>query len=238
MGGLAIDIIRLFYPARCPFCDKPVEYGKELIHSSCRSKLPYILGAKCMKCGKKVENQEIEYCYDCTKMKHIFDKGRCLYSHNAEVKKSIYNFKYKNKREYARAYGEEISDNLRDEILSWGANVIIPVPLHKTKLRIRGYNQAELLAKELSKRFNIPMENKMLTRIKRTKPQKELNDSDRKKNMKNAFIVDKNIVKYKKVILVDDIYTTGSTIDGCAKVLKENGVNKVYYICLSIGTGI
>ena len=238
MGGIVIDIIGLFYPARCPICGKPTGYKKELIHKKCREKLPYITGAKCMKCGKHVESSEVEFCYDCTKIKHIYDSGRCLYSHNAEIKKSLYDFKYKNKREYAKAYGEELSDNFKNEIISWNADVIIPVPLHKSKLRLRGYNQAELIAKELGKNLNIPVDSKALLRKNKTKPQKELNDSDRKKNVKNAFIVDKSVVKYKKVILVDDIYTTGSTIDGCARVLKEKGIEKVYYIGMSMGAGI
>ena len=154
------------------------------------------------------------------------------------MKKSLYDFKYKNKREYAKAYGEELVNNLKYEILAWNADVIMPVPLHKSKLRHRGYNQAELIARELSRRLEIPMDSKILKRTRKTRAQKELNDSDRKKNVKNAFIVDKSIVKYKKVILVDDIYTTGSTIDSCAKVLKEKGVEKVYYVSLSVGTGI
>lgn len=238
MGGVVIDILGIFFPARCPMCGKPTGYGKDLIHKECREKLPYITGAKCLKCGKGVENSEIEYCYDCTRTKHVYDKGRGLYNHNGQTKKSLYDFKYKNKREYARAYGEELANNMKYEILSWNADVIMPVPLHKSKLRQRGYNQAELIAKELSRRVDIPMDNKLLKRSRRTKAQKELNDSDRKKNVKNAFIVDGNIVKYKKVILVDDIYTTGSTIDSCARALKEKGVEKVYYVSLSIGTGI
>ncbi|MBQ4068818.1 MAG: ComF family protein [Lachnospiraceae bacterium] len=219
-------------------CGKPTGYGKDLIHKECREKLPYITGAKCLKCGKSVENAEVEFCYDCTKTEHIYDKGRCLYSHNGQMKKSLYDFKYKNKREYAKAYGEELVNNLKYEILAWNADVIMPVPLHKSKLRHRGYNQAELIARELSRRLEIPMDSKILKRTRKTRAQKELNDSDRKKNVKNAFIVDKSIVKYKKVILVDDIYTTGSTIDSCAKVLKEKGVEKVYYVSLSVGTGI
>ena len=238
MGGIVIDIIGLFYPSRCPICDKPTGYGKALIHKACREKLSYITGTKCMKCGKHVDSAEIEYCYDCSKANHIYDRGRSLYSHNAEIKKSIYNFKYNNKREYAKAYGEELSDNLKSDILSWNVDVIIPVPLHKSKLRLRGYNQAELIARELGKNLNISVDSNILRRNKRTKPQKELNDSGRKKNVKNAFIVEGNIVKYKKIILVDDIYTTGSTIDGCARALKENGAENVYYISLSIGTGI
>lgn len=191
-----------------------------------------------MKCGKKVESSEVEYCYDCTKTNHVYDKGRCLYSHNKAIKKSLYDFKYKNKREYAKAYGEELADNLRDEILSWKADVIIPVPLHKSKKTLRGYNQAELIAKELGRRINIPVDSKCIRRVIKTKPQKELNNLERNKNVKNAFIVAKNIVKYKKVILVDDIYTTGSTMDSCAKALKDKGISEVYCVCISIGTGI
>lgn len=207
------------------------------ICQGCREKLPYIEGSRCMKCGKAVDNDDIEYCYDCYKNHHIYDAGIALFSYSEEIKKSIYQFKYHNKREYGGFYGKEISEKLGKRIKMWNPEAIVPVPLHKSRLIKRGFNQAEVLAQNIGKNLDIPVRNDIIVRCEKTRPQKELTDRDRRKNVENAFKINKNIVELKRLILVDDIYTTGSTIDACADVLKRSGVQEVYYVSLSIGTG-
>lgn len=127
--------------------------------------------------------------------------------------------------------------NLGEIITAWKCEVIIPVPIHARKLRERGFNQAELLAQDMSGMLGIAMDTGILKRSRYTRPQKELDDNQRIKNLENAFIIDKNVVQYKRVLLVDDIYTTGATIDSCAKALKEKGVEEVFVVCLCIGQG-
>ena len=105
------------------------------------------------------------------------------------------------------------------------------------KQKKRGYNQAEVFARELSFYTDIPVEDKWIIRIKNTRPQKELNDVERKNNLKGAFQICKMGVKYNKVLVVDDIYTTGSTIDAVAEVLSQTGVQSVFSICICIGKG-
>ena len=97
--------------------------------------------------------------------------------------------------------------------------------------------KAELFAKEIGKRTGIPVETKLLYRCINTRPQKELNDQERKKNLKKAFTIAQNIVQLRKVLLVDDIYTTGSTVDAAAECLKVSGIQEVYVLCISIGRG-
>ena len=111
----------------------------------------------------------------------------------------------------------------------------IPVPLHKSRLNARGYNQAELIAKELGKRTGIPVYSKYMKRIKRTAVQKNLNAAERENNLKKAFKIERNDVKLKSVILIDDIYTTGSTINAAAQCLQGAGITDIYFIVLSIG---
>jgi ComF family protein len=118
------------------------------------------------------------------------------------------------------------------------AQAIIPVPIHRSRLRQRGYNQAELVAKELSRLTGIPMYGKLVKRTKKTVPQKMLNPNERQNNLKKAFNIDSNVVKLNKTILIDDIYTTGSTIDAVAMELKRHGVKSVFFITLCIGEGI
>ena len=117
------------------------------------------------------------------------------------------------------------------------AEVLIPIPMYSRKKRLRGYNQAEVFARELGRKAGILVDEHLVRRVRNTIPQKELNESQRHRNLKNAFQLTADIVEYKRVVLVDDIYTTGSTMDEVSKVLKASGVENIYYICISIGEG-
>ena len=149
----------------------------------------------------------------------------------------MYRFKYGNRREYAAFYGEMLVRLRGHIILSWKPDVIIPVPLHPARYRKRGYNQAELIARQIGKSLGIHVDEKTLVRSVNTAPQKELNDKERTKNTKNAFQVTHNIVKYKRVLLVDDIYTTGATLDACSDALTNAGAAQVYFAAVCIGRG-
>ena len=127
--------------------------------------------------------------------------------------------------------------NCGDIIAKWNPDVLVPVPIHASKLRVRGFNQAELIAEELGKATGIPVDTQSLERTVKTVPMKELDNVQRRKNLENAFKVAQNIVKYKKVLIVDDIYTTGATLDACATILKSAGVAEVYGLSLCIGNG-
>lgn len=115
--------------------------------------------------------------------------------------------------------------------------MIIPVPLHEMRLRDRGYNQAQDFAEELSKLTHIPVDVDLLKRVRNTVPQKELDHKNRGANTKNAFHTTSKDVEYNRVLLVDDIYTTGSTVSAAADSLKSKGVGAVYVLCICIGTG-
>lgn len=153
------------------------------------------------------------------------------------MRESIGRFKYNNRREYANFYVQELLDICGPAVRSWDIDLLIPIPLHKSRRRKRGFNQAELIAKGLGRELEIPVSANYLLRTRKTSPQKELNDQERKNNLKNAFQVVNYDVKFKKVLLIDDIYTTGSTIDAAASVLLESGAEKVYFLSISIGRG-
>ena len=153
------------------------------------------------------------------------------------MKLSMYRFKYSNKREYADYYAEVAALQYGTWIRRRGIEVIIPVPMFSGKKRNRGYNQAEVFAKALGRELMLPVDKHLVRRIKNTAPQKALNDRQRKDNLKKAFQVEVNIVKYRRILLVDDIYTTGATMDAIAEVLKEAGVTEVYALSICIGEG-
>ena len=109
--------------------------------------------------------------------------------------------------------------------------------MYRKKERKRGYNQAEVFAKSLADYSGIPVDGRLVGRVRNTTPQKELNDQERKKNLKEAFALIREDAGYRKVLLIDDIYTTGSTVDAIAEVLRSAGVEEIYFLCISIGAG-
>jgi len=227
----------LLFPGRCAVCDEVSSPAGKPVCDVCRKKIRYIDEPICYKCGKRLADKDTEYCHDCMKTEHLYIRGYGLYEYES-MKQSIYRFKYKNRREYAEFYGQEMKRRLGKEIGQWNAQAFIPIPLHKSKQRIRGYNQADELAKQLGKQFGIPVESKILTRIKKTVPQKELNPAERQNNLKKAFKIAQNDVKLKTIIIVDDIYTTGSTIDAASEVLLAGGAERIYFLSLAIGAGL
>lgn len=230
-------VMNLIFPRICPFCGKILQKKKEKACEACQKKLPYVQGPRCMKCSKTIEIEEAEYCYDCSRKSYSYKSGLALYQYTGDVKKSIYNFKYNNKREFADFYAQDIKKHLGKEICRWKADMFVPVPLYQRRQQVRGFNQAQLLAKKLSFQYELPMEPHVLKRIRNTEPQKQVSGKKRNKNLENAFKIQENIVKLKKVVLVDDIYTTGSTIEQCSKVLLDAGAKEVYFIALAIGRG-
>lgn len=222
-------------------CGKPVGIYKGVrpdVCEECRDKLVYINDDRCFKCGKQLEDTESEYCYDCRRMQHVFDRGAAAFAYSEGIKQSVYRYKYKGCREYAKWYAAQIKERCGFMLDEWSPEVIVPVPLHIMKLRARGYNQAELLARELSELTGIKTDSTLLLRDRNTKPMKELDEHERIKNLEKAFIVRGNVVKYKKILLVDDIYTTGVTADACAEALKGHGASRVFCLSLCIGRGM
>lgn len=191
----------------------------------------------CKKCGKSITDERREFCIDCGRKKHSYCQGKAVFVYEGKIKNSMYRFKYANKREYAAFYAEQAAYLYENWVREKQIEAILPVPMYFWKKRRRGYNQAEVFAKQLGKKLDIPVDTKLVKRIRNTVPQKELNDVQRKSNLKNAFQLATDIVKYKQILLVDDIYTTGSTIDEISGVLLNAGVKNIYYICISIGSG-
>ncbi len=231
--GFIADII---FPPICPVCNKIMPIMAGDICPECEKKLTFVAEPYCMRCGKPVDETQ-EYCEDCTRRDHAYDEGRAVLIYDEYMSKSIYRFKYNGKREFARFYGRVMTQCLHDKIRQWRVEVVIPVPVHKSKLRQRGYNQAGLIAQQISKRLKIPVKSDIVIRQTATKVQKNLGFTARQNNLKNAFKVIPNSVKYKSVLIVDDIYTTGATVDAMARCLKKAGVEKVYFATLCIGRG-
>jgi ComF family protein len=231
-------LLDLLYPKFCLGCQKEGTY----LCDDCRALLDIAEFDYCL-CNKKpqrlIYNQESGKCERCQNKKLSGIYFALPYKEKQLTRKLIYQFKYNpHLKDLAKTLASIIIEHLviskknTDKI--WAEALLIPVPLDKNKLKNRGYNQSQILAEELAKVLKVPVITDNLLKIKSTKPQMELSKAEREKNLENAFKV-KNPAELldKKVFLVDDVYTTGSTMEECAKVLKENGIKNVWGICLA-----
>lgn len=232
---VSTKLLELFFPQRCPFCDG-VLGGREKICKSCRKKICYVQEPRCYRCGKGLAQAGEELCKDCQTKHHDFTKGYSLYTYES-VKDSLYRFKFHDRPAYASVYAWEVRNHL-PELKALEIECIIPVPMYPPKERRRGYNQAGEIAKYLGKELAIPVNRHLLVRKKKTRPMKELGPAERQINLRNAFHIRANDVKLRSILLVDDIYTTGATLDACSRILRASGVQKIYFVTLASGKGI
>lgn len=226
--------MRVLYPQTCCFCGKIC--GSDICHE-CEKEIEYISKPVCDKCGKPITYGEGQLCFDCSKQPMFYEQGRSLWLHKGPVKQGIYQFKYHNRRYYGLYYADELYRCHEETIRQWGIDVIIPVPLHRKRKRKRGYNQAEIVARQLGKRMGILVDTRAVVRSKYTTAQKELSHSERKQNVRDAFEVVRMKEKVKNILIIDDIYTTGSTINELSRILRKKGDFRVFFLTISIGQG-
>ena len=148
----------LLFPRRCPVCGGIVLPKGELICPGCVKKLSFVKQPVCKKCGKEITSAEREYCLDCTKHKRSFDYGRALLNYNDTAKKSMADIKYRNRREYLDFYAEAVCLRYGKLLMRLGADALVPVPVHPSRRRQRGFNQAEIFADRIGERLGSTME--------------------------------------------------------------------------------
>lgn len=192
-----------------------------------------------MHCSKQTEDGGL-LCADCNKKNFVYIQGYALWHYDESSRNIMKGLKYYGRRDYVDFIASELVYHARFRIKEWRPDGIVPVPLHLSKYKKRGFNQAEVIAVEVSRLCGVRLINDVLFRTKKTRPQRYLDDRDREINLNNAFSIDSdNLKQYqniKRVIIIDDIYTTGSTIDACARRLKEAGIAS-YFLTVCIGDG-
>lgn len=238
--GIAGVILELIYPNTCVICGKICDEG---ICFKCKKLYPFIQEPRCMCCGKPIISEDEEYCSDCAQNKKMFQQGRSLWVHKDDIKQSVYRFKYKNHRIYAKEYARLLVREHVDVLGEWRPDCIIPVPIHGKRRRSRGYNQAEVLAVEIQEEILrqldilIPINTAYIYRKKETVYQKQLDNHERKKNLKSAFEINKSTKLPKNILIIDDIYTTGATIQAISELLAKAGCDRSVFFTISIGQG-
>lgn len=226
-------ILDYIYPKNinCIICDNPIKVTNTYsLCKDCFNELYFILDG-CGKCGKPIINHNLEreslsdcsYCYNKT---FYFDRAISCIEYNDISKNLVLDFKYKSKTYLCKYIAQIMKEKLEIECVE--SDYILFVPLHKKRLKRRGFNQSEKIAKELSNLTNIPVLD-CISRVKNTKKLYSLNKKERQKELKNCFSAKDNInlIKNKKVILIDDIFTTGSTVNEISKVLKLHSINSI-----------
>ena len=225
----------LCFPPHCLCCATPLPWGsKTNICSTCLPRLSSMTTPHCPVCGRMYANSggDSHVCGVCIEHRYDFDKARSVFRYNEEIGTLIHSLKFVGKKTGLRTMAT-LADNSSLKGLS-EPDVIVPVPLHVEKLRTRGFNQSLLLARALFPEHKEKIGH-YLIRSRPTKPQTGLKGDERRKNVVGAFAVpDPQEVKGKKICLVDDVFTTGTTVNECAKTLKKAGAATVEVATLAM----
>jgi ComF family protein len=223
LRGAALDFL---FPQKCVGC------GEEgtLLCRACQKSLSRITPPVCPKCGKPQPGDAI--CPGCSGWHSSIDGIRSPLKFEGLVRTAIHQFKYKNLRIIARPLAILMSEYLTVNPL--GGEVLVPVPLHPRRLRERGYNQSELLARELGKLIPFPVISDCLIRHKYILPQAQTHSvEERHRNVNQAFACQNTSLQKKQVLLIDDVSTSGATLDACAMALKSAGAISVWGLVLA-----
>lgn len=226
------SLLNILFPEKCPVCQMPAKnHAIAPICSDCwKAVIPYE-GPACRRCGKPLVSEIATICGDCIQNEPPFVYSRSFGLYNGVLRKAINLLKYHNIKRLSRP--------LSDILLSISipeADAVIPVPLHKNRLRQREFNQSALLAGHIGEKTGISVILNCLVKVEDTMPQVGLSSHARRKNIRRAFQV-KNIkqIEGKNIVLMDDVVTTGATVRECSRVLKEAGAENIYVITLAHG---
>jgi len=223
-------LLDLLFPKFCVGCNVEGEW----ICNKCQEKIVYIKSPLCPKCNRVSEYGKI--CPKCKKKSKLNGLITATYYIDGPIKEAIHTYKYDGVFDLKYELSNILLKSINNYKCIFDKNwIVIAVPIHKKRFAIRGYNQSELLAKIISKKLNIPLQNNLL--IKSTynpKTQAKSNKKERLISLINSFSwVGQNEIKNKKILLVDDVYTTGATMEECAKILKTNGAKQVWGLAIA-----
>ncbi|NQV18062.1 MAG: ComF family protein [Armatimonadetes bacterium] len=224
-------IIDLIFPKICLGCNCKLGREQTFLCSECEAFLEFLTGNICEICGSiKVENQ----CRTCETNTFSFDKACSVFHFNQVVQNLIHELKYSEMTKIAKYLGGFTVEYLEKFQPFKNVDIISPVPLHKVKKRARGFNQAEFLTKEIAKKMNWQHTPNLVLRKKFTKTQTKLKRNQRQINVSGAFVLNPKFdVAQKNILIVDDVFTTGSTVNAFSKLLKNNAVSKIYVLTIA-----
>jgi ComF family protein len=221
----AQSLLELLYPPRCVVCRSRGSW----YCSACQQHIEFIQPPFCHLCGQSTSAGQL--CRSCSTRPLRIDGIRAVGYLEGGLRTAIHRFKYSNLRPLAQPLGRLAAEYLSRNPLP--VEALVPVPLHAGRLRERGYNQAALLARQIGDATCLPVVVDALARVKSTAPQVGLSAAQRRQNVEGAFHCSRTIVAGKNVLLVDDVCTTGSTLEACAIALQQAGVGQVWALVLA-----
>ena len=232
-GRFVLDLV---YPPLCIVCREPVAEAGGLC-PACWQDLHFLDGPVCAACGLpfEIDPGEAALCAACLLQKPAFDKARAILRYDEAGKKPVLALKHADRLDLAPAFGRWLERAGRELLAS--SDLIVPVPLHRTRLWLRRYNQSAELARALARLTGLPCEPLLLRRLRATPSQGEMPSAKaRRRNVRGAFAVAKErrpVLHGKRVLLIDDVLTTGATADACARTLKRAGAAAVAVLALA-----
>ncbi len=241
--GILEKGLEALYPSNiyCISCGSVIDKTRDYaLCDSCMEKFHWLGQNTCEKCGKLLPaDYSHPLCYDCRQHGHEFDKGYTCVQYSLYERGVLLDYKYKGRSYIGRKLGDIFYDRmaLTDEVF----DLVVPVPLHRKKQIRRGYNQAEVMARQLADRWGIPCGAKVLERVRDTRPMRGLGVFERYENLQGAFVVSRqnqDHLRGKKLLLVDDIYTTGSTMDACSEPLRQAGAERICCLTFACGANV
>lgn len=224
--------ISIIYPNRCVGCNEILDFGDKWLCGNCRKDFVSEGHKRCKICGRIIYHNG--NCRKCNSSKRYFDKGHSVFEYKGAVRNGVMNYKYKGLHSYGRYFGKIMANYALDYVnTDMDFDYVTAVPLHYKRFSDRGYNQSEIMAKYVAKAIGVEYK-KLLKRKINTRPLNSLSGVDRGKEIKSAFTLRKRKnVKDKNILIIDDIYTTGATVNECCKELKKNGAAVTDFFTLS-----
>ena len=236
---LVNSLLSVFFPTSCSLCQSVVEeLSLGVICQSCWKAVNPFRGVLCSLCGYGFPSTNIQsatpLCGGCRRSLFLFDFARAYAPFEDPFKEIIHQFKYRSHPSLARPLARLLLSVYQSNLDQLSADLIIPVPLHKSRERERGFNQAIELARHFAQLTRIPVPSRLLVRTKPTKVQAGLSRRERRINLRGAFEVSESgKIKDKTLLLIDDVFTTGATINECAKILRDHGARRINVLTLA-----
>ncbi len=219
------------FPLRCIICEEDInQYETIPLCREHRGKIILIKQPFCDICGKQMVSQESMemICRDCRREKWHFDRAFSATIYSDEMRELVHFYKYRMRHYMATPFADLMVEFMQKHIDYQEIDFVVPVPLHWRRYMFRGFNQAYEIIRHLTRKFPLTVSRGNLRRIRHTLPQVILTPDQRKENIKDAFkAIRPEEFKGKKILLVDDVFTTGSTMNECARALKEAGAEEV-----------